>query len=76
MWKVFQSIMNTGLPDKGLSIDSHAMGVASLHNKSIASRVQASYSAPRGLFPPHFKQIVQEISQTMEILIFLIHKAI
>ena len=48
MQRVLQSLMNMSLLDKCLSMDSHAMGVGTSHNESIASRVQRSYSTPKG----------------------------
>ena len=48
VWIVLQSLMNMRLSDKCLSMESHVIGVDTPHNKSIASRVQKSYSAPKG----------------------------
>ena len=48
VWRVLQSLINISLPDKCLSIYSHVMGIDTPYNKSIASRVQSSYSPPRG----------------------------
>ena len=38
--------LNMSLPDKCISLDSHAMGVYTIHEKSITSRVQSSYMTP------------------------------
>ena len=48
LWGVLQPLINMSLPDKCLSIDSHAMGVDTSHDESIAIRVQSSYTKPRG----------------------------
>ena len=84
--KYLQKLMNMSLPDKCISMNSCAMVDDTQYDESITNKVKTVIEHPEVghsfLLHPYSKQIFQEITHTMEILmkkitviIFLICKA-